>query len=154
EMNGEGTREPRPARAMAAAASRSSTADAGAGTAPVDEEPSGGDEVAAERPASEGEPGGTRRQQDALPLLRAAIEKLAEQGPGKPLYVRHLAQGLRGVEPGFDEQNYGFRTLTELVHLGQREGILRMQRDRQGAWRITPATGTAIAASAVDGQGE
>jgi uncharacterized protein (TIGR00288 family) len=83
---------------------------------------------------------GSRPPEEALALLKTALEKLGEQRSGKPLYVRHLAQGLRAVDPEFDEQAFGFRTLTELMHLGQREGLLRMQRDRQGAWRVTPTT--------------
>jgi len=85
-------------------------------------------------------PAGTRRPEDAIGLLRAVVDKVSESRAGKPMYVRHLAQGLRAADPTFDETTYGFRTLTELVHLGQREGILRMQRDRQGAWRITSAS--------------
>jgi hypothetical protein len=51
------------------------------------------------------------------------------------------------VDPDFDETKYGFRTLTELMHVGAREGIFKMQRDRQGAWRVTvDATGEADAA--------
>lgn len=84
---------------------------------------------------------GGKPPEEALSLLKTALEKLGEQRSGKPLYVRHLAQGLRAVDPDFDETAYGFRTLTELMHLGQREGLLRMQRDRQGAWRVTPTTG-------------
>lgn len=113
-----------------------------------------GEEGVAEAPPAEGEsaapraearpeapPSGGKPPEEALALLRSALEKLGEQRSGKPLYVRHLAQGLRAVDPEFDEAAYGFRTLTELMHLGQREGLLRMQRDRQGAWRVTPTTG-------------
>jgi hypothetical protein len=90
-------------------------------------------------------------------LLRSVVDKVSESRAGKPMYVRHLAQGLRAADPSFDEQAYGFRTLTELVHLGQREGILRMQRDRQGAWRITsasPSLGTGAGAPASEPAGE
>ena len=109
-----------------------------------------GEEVSAEAAPADGEvaapraeapPVGGKPPEEALALLRSALEKLGEQRSGKPLYVRHLAQGLRAVDPEFDEAAYGFRTLTELMHLGQREGLLRMQRDRQGAWRVTPTTG-------------
>jgi len=118
-----------------------------------------GDEGAAEAPPAEAEapavradapPLGSKPAEDALGLLRAALEKLNEQRSGKPLYVRHLAQGLRAVDPEFDETAYGFRTLTELMHLGQREGLLRMQRDRQGAWRVTPTTGAEGAGAAAE----
>jgi uncharacterized protein (TIGR00288 family) len=98
-------------------------------------------------------PAGVKSSDEALALLRTALEKLGEQRSGKPLYVRHLAQGLRAVDPDFDETAYGFRTLTELMHLGQREGLLRMQRDRQGAWRVTPTTGEGGAATAEAGEG-
>lgn len=98
-------------------------------------------------PRTDAPPVGGKPAEEALALLRTALEKLSEQRSGKPLYVRHLAQGLRAVDPEFDETAYGFRTLTELMHLGQREGLLRMQRDRQGAWRVTPTTGEAVAAA-------
>ena len=101
----------------------------------------GDGEAAPAAPRAEAPPSGGKPPEDALALLRTALEKLGEQRSGKPLYVRHLAQGLRAVDPEFDETAYGFRTLTELMHLGQREGLLRMQRDRQGAWRVTPTTG-------------
>jgi len=79
----------------------------------------------------------SRRPEEAMELLRQVVDRVCESRGGKPIYVRHLAQGLRAADPDFDEQAFGFRTLTELAHLGQREGILRMQRDRQGAWRIS-----------------
>jgi uncharacterized protein (TIGR00288 family) len=103
--------------------------------------------VAAEAEAGDAEPAtaapGSRPPEEALVLLRSALDKLGESRSGKPMYVRHLAQGLRAVDPDFDEETYGFRTLTELMHLGQREGLLRMQRDRQGAWRVTPVNAPA-----------
>jgi uncharacterized protein (TIGR00288 family) len=109
-------------------------------------------EVSAPR-AEAPSPAGVKPSEEALTLLRTALEKLSEQRSGKPLYVRHLAQGLRAVDPEFDETAYGFRTLTELMHLGQREGLLRMQRDRQGAWRVTPTTGEGGSAPAEAGDG-
>jgi uncharacterized LabA/DUF88 family protein len=90
---------------------------------------------------------GSREQrppEEAVELLRRAAERIGETRGGRPTYVRHLAQALRAVDPDFDETRYGFRTLTELMHVGAREGIFKMQRDRQGAWRVTvDATGEA-----------
>jgi uncharacterized protein (TIGR00288 family) len=85
---------------------------------------------------------GTRPAEEAMELLRKAVASLQGSRPGKPTYVRHMAQALRGVEAEFDEQRFGFRTLTELMHQGEREGIVKMIRDRQGAWRVSPATGS------------
>jgi uncharacterized protein (TIGR00288 family) len=127
ELNGDGPRDKQVARPRDAA-------EDGA-AAPLSDAADAVEPAAAPRAEVDSRP-----PEDALVLLKTALEKLNEQRPGKPLYVRHLAQGLRGVDPEFDEQAFGFRTLTELMHLGQREGLLRMQRDRQGAWRVTPVT--------------
>ena len=51
----------------------------------------------------EAPPSGGKPPEEALGLLRSALEKLGEQRSGKPLYVRHLAQGLRAIDPEFDE---------------------------------------------------
>ena len=83
-----------------------------------------------------------RSADEAMELLRKAVASLQGARPGKPTYVRHMAQALRGVDAEFDEQRFGFRTLTELMHHGEREGIVKMIRDRQGAWRVTPASGS------------
>ncbi len=92
----------------------------------------------------------TKTSEEAMNLLREAVGKLGELRPGKPTYVRHMAQAMRGVDPDFDEEQYGFRTLTELMHMGEREGIVNMQRDRQGAWRVTPGAGVADGAGSDD----
>lgn len=92
-----------------------------------------------------------KSNEDAMDLLRQAVEKLKELRPGKPTYVRHMAQALRGVDPDFDEAQYGFRTLTEFMHAGEREGIVKMQRDRAGAWRVTAAEGEAAEGGAPSG---
>jgi len=139
EMNGEGGRDraaaPRP-RPEGAADEGGETAEAEAATPATDVVANG---HAAEPHERSPEPA-SRPPEEALVLLRSALEKLNESRPGKPMYVRHLAQGLRAVDPDFNEETYGFRTLTELMHHGQREGLLRMQRDRQGAWRVTPVS--------------
>jgi len=147
EMNGDGPRDKQPARAKAEAAIEDGAAEAAVETEPG---PDGATEpsAAADAPARGGAPAGSRAPEEALGLLRTALEKLNEARSGKPLYVRHLAQGLRQVDPEFDEATYGFRTLTELMHFGQREGLLRMQRDRQGAWRVTPVSAAADAPAA------
>jgi uncharacterized protein (TIGR00288 family) len=140
ELNGDGPRDKQPApRARADGPPSEDGGDAPAGELDSGAEPAAEGGSRADAPARTTELG-NRPPEDALALLRAALEKLNESRSGKPLYVRHLAQGLRAVDPEFDEATYGFRTLTELMHLGQREGLLRMQRDRQGAWRVTPVS--------------
>jgi uncharacterized protein (TIGR00288 family) len=55
-----------------------------------------------------------------------------------PMYLRSMRQYLRAAEPGFDERALGFSTIHDLVRQGQREGILRVERNRHGILRIFP----------------
>ena len=52
------------------------------------------------------------------------------------MYVRQMKQFLRGVDPGFDERNFGFQSLNDLLRACQRDGLFRMERDRQGVMRF------------------
>jgi len=49
-----------------------------------------------------------------------------------PMYLRNFKQLLRGVEGGFDERRYGFNGLIDLLRAAQREGLVRVERDRRG----------------------
>jgi hypothetical protein len=53
-----------------------------------------------------------------------------------PLYLRHVKQILRQAAPPLDERAYGFATVTDLVRAAQRDGLVRMERDRQGVVRV------------------
>jgi hypothetical protein len=71
-----------------------------------------------------------------------------------PMYIRNVKQLLRQTEPGFDERRYGFANLVDLLRAAQREGIVRLERDRQGALRVfqgpqwAPSPEAAVAAGA------
>jgi hypothetical protein len=56
------------------------------------------------------------------------------------MYIRNVKQLLRQTEPGFDERRYGFANLVDLLRAAQREGIVRLERDRQGALRVFQGT--------------
>ena len=45
---------------------------------------------------------------------------------------------MRNVDPTFDERKYGFGTLQDLLRACQREGLFRIERDRQGVIRLFP----------------
>src|SRR5262249_50872693 len=45
-------------------------------------------------------------------------------------------QFLRQAAPPLDERAYGFAQLTDLIRAAQRDGFLRMERDRQGVVRV------------------
>jgi uncharacterized LabA/DUF88 family protein len=66
-----------------------------------------------------------------------------------PMYVRNVKQLLRayrgegsvsgdGGAGGFDERRYGFGGLMDLLRACQREGLLRVERDRRGGLRVFP----------------
>jgi hypothetical protein len=52
------------------------------------------------------------------------------------MYVRQVKQFLRAVDPSFDERNFGFQSLNDLLRACQRDGLFRMERDRQGVMRF------------------
>lgn len=70
---------------------------------------------------------------DGVALLRRVLAT-----PGAvtrwPMYIRNVKQILRGAEPTFDERRYG--NLVELLRAVQREGLVRLDRDRQGVMRV------------------
>ena len=51
-----------------------------------------------------------------------------------PMYLRNVKQILRAA--GYDERRYGFGGLLELLKACQREGLVRVERDRRGGLRV------------------
>jgi hypothetical protein len=51
-----------------------------------------------------------------------------------PMYLRNVKQILRAG--GFDERGYGFSGLMDLLRACQREGTVRLERDRRGGLRV------------------
>ncbi|HEY6291958.1 MAG TPA: NYN domain-containing protein [Terriglobia bacterium] len=78
----------------------------------------------------------TLTPEEALAILRRAVELEAEKSPNRPLYLRHIRHGLRSVEKDFDERRAGFQGLTDFLYRAQKEGWLSMQRDRNGVLRM------------------
>ena len=60
-----------------------------------------------------------------------------------PLYLRNVKQAIRQTEASFDERSYGFGNLTDLLRAAHREGIVRVDRDRQGVIRVFQGSTTA-----------
>jgi hypothetical protein len=54
------------------------------------------------------------------------------------MYVRQAKQFMRAVDPTFDERKFGFGSLQDLLRACQREGLFRIERDRQGVIRLFP----------------
>lgn len=94
------------------------------------------EEAAAAAPPS---PEASGNKAEALERLKSALAAAALKAPNRPLYLRHIHQALRAADKSFDERRFGFRSLADLLHEGQREGLLRIQRDRKGVLRIFPS---------------
>jgi uncharacterized LabA/DUF88 family protein len=67
-------------------------------------------------------------------------ERLFEQGkqPRWPMYIRQIRQYLRNADESFDERKLGFGGIVDFLRACQREGLLRLERDRQGVMRVFP----------------
>jgi hypothetical protein len=134
-MEGEGTRDTSP--------------EAGAETAAVEPEPVAAEAPASEAPVASSPPPAPEAvapvpapapasPEDSLAALRQALPSHFEKAPNRPLYLRQIRQLLRAAGSSIDERS-GFRGLLDLLHQAQREGWLRLHRDRKGVWRVFPA---------------
>ena len=54
------------------------------------------------------------------------------------MYIRQVRQYLRAVDETFDERKFGFAGIVEFLRACQKEGLLRLDRDRQGVLRVFP----------------
>jgi uncharacterized LabA/DUF88 family protein len=100
--------------------------------------------VAAPAPAvvasAEGEPQPSARADAPQPSIADGIRLLqrvlATPGtiPRWPMYVRNVKQAMRAADPGFDERRHG--NLVEILRSVQRDGLIRLDRDRQGVLRV------------------
>ena len=81
------------------------------------------------------EPRPEPRPAEAIAEVRRLFQA-AQNPPRWPMYVRQVKQFLRGVDPAFDERTFGFQSLNDLLRACQREGLFRMERDRQGVMRF------------------
>ena len=125
--------------------------------APADQRPAGGADSRVAGPADDGlrtaaaampgsEPG-ARPPDEAPPSpigsnaegVTVAGQLLASAVNARwPMYLRNAKQILRAG--AFDERRYGFGGLMDLLRACQREGIVRLERDRRGGLRVFQGT--------------
>ena len=67
--------------------------------------------------------------------------------PRWPMYIRNVKQIIRAADATFDERRYGFGGLMDLLRACQRDGLLRLERDRRGGLRVFPGAALQKAAS-------
>ena len=85
----------------------------------------------------EGGAAGEVRAADAVREVRRLFQA-AQNPPRWPMYIRQAKQFMRNVDSSFDERKFGFASLVDLLRACQREGLFRMERDRQGVIRLFP----------------
>ena len=96
--------------------------------------------AAAAAPAPEAEAAGEPRADAPQPSIIDGIRLLHRvlATPGAiqrwPMYVRNVKQAMRATDPGFDERKHG--NLVEILRAVQRDGLVRLDRDRQGVLRV------------------
>ncbi len=72
------------------------------------------------------------------------------QPPRWPMYLRQIKQFIRGSHPDFDDRKYG--SIVDLMRACQKEGLVKLERDRQGGLRVFGAGGSAAAGAAAPAQ--
>jgi uncharacterized protein (TIGR00288 family) len=77
--------------------------------------------------------------QDGIRAVQQAFTQSATP-PRWPMYMRQAKQFLRNAIEGFDERKYGFASAVDLLRAAAREGVVRLERDRQGAVRVFPGS--------------
>jgi uncharacterized LabA/DUF88 family protein len=55
-----------------------------------------------------------------------------------PMYLRNVKQFLKSADSHFDERQFGFSGIHDLVREAHRAGLFRIERDRQGILRVYP----------------
>jgi uncharacterized LabA/DUF88 family protein len=109
---------------------------AAASTASAPSAPAGEERQAPAQGHSQPAGGGPApRVAEAVAEVRRLFQA-AQQPPRWPMYVRQVKQYLRGVDPSFDERKFGFQSLNDLLRACQKDGLFRMERDRQGVIRF------------------
>jgi len=83
--------------------------------------------------------GAEPRTADGVREVRRLFQS-AQNPPRWPMYIRQAKQFLRNVDASFDERKYGFASLVDLLRACQRDGVFRIERDRQGVMRLFPGT--------------
>ena len=80
-------------------------------------------------------PSSPMTMQDGIRAVQQAFA-LASPPPRWPMYVRQAKQFLRSRIEAFDERKYGFASVVDLLRAAAKEGVLKLERDRHGAFRV------------------
>jgi len=103
-------------------------------------------------PADEDEesmPASPMTMQDGIRAMQQAFANAAP-APRWPMYVRQAKQFLKTRIEGFDERKYGFASVVDLLRAAAKDGVLKLERDRHGAFRVFAGPKMAAPAMPVD----
>jgi uncharacterized LabA/DUF88 family protein len=75
------------------------------------------------------------RPAEAIREVRRLFQS-AQQPPRWPMYIRQAKQFMRNVDSTFDERKFGFASIVDLLRACSREGLFKIERDRQGVMRL------------------
>ena len=106
--------------------------------APAAAAPEPAAEAAAPEAAAPEQPASGTQGAEAVKALEELLRE-SKSKPHWPMYLRTFKQFLRSLQPPFDERQYGLSSTYELARQAQRDGLLRVERNRQGILRIYPA---------------
>ena len=87
---------------------------------------------------------------EGVALVRRVLGEAATP-PRWPMYPRQFKQFLKTAQPDFEERRYG--SIADLMRACQKDGILRLERDRQGGLRVFANGATSSRASVPHGWG-
>jgi len=73
--------------------------------------------------------------QDGIRAVQQAFAQ-ASPPPRWPMYVRQAKQFLKARIEGFDERKYGFASVVDVLRAAAKDGVLKLERDRHGAFRV------------------
>ncbi len=97
------------------------------------------DQPAAHRPAADEDeeslPQSEMTMQDGIRAMQQAFAN-ATPPPRWPMYVRQAKQFLKTKIENFDERKYGFASVVDLLRAAAKDGVLKLERDRHGAFRV------------------
>jgi hypothetical protein len=73
--------------------------------------------------------------QDGIRAVQQAFAN-ATPPPRWPMYVRQAKQFLKTRIENFDERKYGVASVVDLLRAAAKDGVLKLERDRHGAFRV------------------
>jgi uncharacterized protein (TIGR00288 family) len=99
-------------------------------------DPADGRQVVSEPPDDEESlPQSPMTMQDGIRAVQYAFAQ-ASPPPRWPMYVRQAKQFLKARIEGFDERKYGFASVVDVLRAAAKDGVLKLERDRHGAFRV------------------